>query len=137
MELIQWKPFDEIDRLLDDRRFLSLPRLGWDMAVDVFEEKGNVVAKMSLPGIEPNDIDIAVDEDTLTISGEREEEQEVDQKDYYSKEIRRGSFSRTVRLPKSVDSETTEADYKDGVLTVTMPVVKGKEGKKVKIAVNS
>lgn len=135
MELIQWKPFDEVDRLLSDRPLLSFPGLQWDLAVDVFEEKGNVVAKMSLPGIESKDLDIAVDEDMLTVSGKREEEKEVEKKDYYSKEIRRGSFSRSVRLPKLVDSAKAEAVYRDGVLTVTLPVVKGKETKGVKITI--
>ncbi|MDE1925185.1 MAG: Hsp20/alpha crystallin family protein [Patescibacteria group bacterium] len=134
MELIQWKPFDELERLFDGRPLLSFPRLN-DMAVDVFEENDNVVAKMSLPAVDANNLDITVDEDVLTISGERKEEKEIDKKDYYSKEIRRGSFSRSVRLPKLVNSAKAEADYKDGVLTVTMPIVKGKETKGVKIAV--
>jgi HSP20 family protein len=135
MELMQWKPFDEMDRLFEGRPLLSFPRAQWDLAADVFEERGTVVAKMSLPGIELEDLDITVDEDMLTISGERQEEEEVDQKDYYSKEIRRGSFSRSVRLPKLVDAAQAEARYENGVLTVAMPVVKGKETRGVKIAV--
>lgn len=135
MELIQWKPFDELENMFGSRPFLSVPGISWDAAVDVFEESGKVVAKMNLPGIEPKDLDITIDQNILTVSGERQEEREVDKKDYYSKEIRRGSFSRSVRLPKSVDSDKAEADYADGVLTVSVPVVKGKDAGGVKIMV--
>src|SRR3990167_7113367 len=98
MQIVKWEPFKEIDRFFDDRflSFPSMPKLGWDLAVDVYEEKGNVIAKMSLPGIKPEEIDISLGDDMITISGRREEEKEVDKKDYYSKEIRRGSFSRSV-----------------------------------------
>lgn len=136
MRIVKWDPFDtETDQFFGDRPFRRLAKFGWDLAVDVFEQDSNIVAKMSLPGIDPDTIDITIDDDMLTIAGERQEEEEVDKKDYYSKEIRRGSFSRTVGLPKAVDGESATADYKDGVLTVTMPTVEGEEGKGVKVAV--
>jgi HSP20 family protein len=111
------------------------PKLGWDLAADVYEEGKQVIAKMSLPGVKPEELDIAIDKDTLTVSGTREEEKEVDKKDFYSKEIRRGSFSRTIGLPKIVDADEAKADYKDGVLMVSMPIVKGQEKKAVKVQV--
>src|SRR3989344_6057475 len=117
MQIIKWQPFKEIDRFFDDRflqPFPSFPKLGFDLTVDVFEEKGNVIAKMSLPGIKPEEVEISLEDDTLTISGRREEEKEVDKKDYYSKEIRRGSFSRTVSLPKSVNAGKAEAKCING-----------------------
>lgn len=138
MQIIKWEPLREIDRLFDDHSFLSLPqfpRFGFDLAVDVFEEKNNIVAKMSLPGIKPEEVDISLEDDTLTISGRREEEKEIDNKDYYSKEIRRGSFSRSVSLPKSVDASKTEAKYTNGVLSVSMPVVAGAKAKAVKVEI--
>jgi HSP20 family protein len=138
MQLIKWEPFKDIDRFFDDRSLFSFPqfpRLGFDLAVDVYEEKGNVVAKMSLPGIKAEEVDVSVEDDMLTISGRREEEKEVDKKDYYSKEIRRGSFTRSVSLPKSVDTAKSEAKYEDGVLTVTMPAVAGAKEKSVKIKI--
>jgi HSP20 family protein len=136
MPPIKWEPFDEIEKLLGDRPYISMfPKLGWDLAVDVFEEGKRVVAKMSLPGIKSEELDIAIDKDILTVTGSREEEKETDKKDYYSKEIRRGSFSRSVSLPKFVDAEEASADYKDGVLTITMPVIKGQEKKAVKVHV--
>jgi HSP20 family protein len=125
-----------MERFFEDRPYISMfPKLGWDLAVDVYEEGKNVIAKMSLPGVKSEELDISIDKDTLTISGERSEEVETDKKDYYSKEIRRGSFSRTVTLPKIVDAEEAKAAYADGVLSVTMPIVKGQGKKAVKVEI--
>lgn len=134
-DLIQWKPFGEFDRFMDDSLFPSFPKLGLDLAIDLYEEKGNVIAKMNLPGINAKDLDIEIDGDLLTISGNREEEHETDEKDYYSKEIRRGSFTRSVSLPASVDAGKAEASYRDGVLSVTIPVIPGNKEKTVKVKV--
>lgn len=138
MQIVKWEPFKEIDRFFDDRfsqPFASFAKLGLDLAVDVYEEKGNVVTKMSLPGIKSEELDISLDGDVLTVSGRREEEKETDKKDYYSKEIRRGSFSRSVSLPKSVDATKAGAKYDDGVLIVTMPVVAGTKDKAIKVKI--
>ena len=101
MELIQWKPFNDLDRLVQDFPG-PLRKFGTDLSVDLYEEGGNLVAKMNLPGVEATDLEIIVDGDSLTISGDRFEEEETDEKDYYSKEIRRGSFSRMVPLPSQM-----------------------------------
>lgn len=105
------------------------------MAVDVFEEKDQVTVKMSLPAIKPNELNISVDGDLLSISGERQEEHEVDDKEYYSKEIRRGSFSRVVELPTAVDAANAEASYLDGLLYIALPKLPIQERKGVKISV--
>lgn len=137
MQLIKWEPFKEVERFFDDR--FSLPptfsRLGLDLAVDVYEEKDDVVAKMSLPGVNPEEIEISVEENILTISGKREEEKEIDKKNYYSKEIHRGAFSRSINLPKSVDSSKAEAKFENGELVVVMPIVAGAKEKVVKIKI--
>ena len=135
MSLIKWEPFSEFDRLFDERFFPSLPKLGWDLAVDVYEEKGNVIAEMSLPGIKSEDVDISIEDDTLTVSGRREEETETKDKNYYSKEIRRGSFSRTTTLPKAVEADSAKAKFEDGMLVVTMPAVEGANDKAVKVEI--
>lgn len=137
MSLIKWEPFSEIDRLVDERFFPSLPKLGWDLAVDVYEEKGNVIAKMSLPGIKPKEVDVSIEGDELTVSGRREEEKETKDKEYYSKEIRRGSFSRTTTLPTTVEADKATAQFEDGVLVVTMPAVADAKEKAVKVAVTT
>lgn len=140
MQFIKWEPLKEIDRFFDDRflqPFSALPKLGFDLAVDVYEEKNNVIAKMSLPGIKPEEINISIEDDTLSISGKREEEKEVDKKDYYSKEIRRGSFTRSVNLPKLVNAEKAEARYEHGELIVTMPAVASIKEKAVKVKIKT
>lgn len=135
MQIIKWEPFGEIDRFFEEFPVVSLPKFGWDMAIDLFEEKGNVIAKMNLPGIDPDKVNVSVDDDILRVSGSREEEKEEKDKHYYSKEIRRGSFERAVRLPKSVDRTKVDAEYKNGTLQITMPIAdKAKEtAVKVKI----
>ncbi len=136
MSLIKWEPFSEFDRLFDAQSFPSLPKIGWDLAVDIYEEKGNVIAKMSLPGIKPEEIDVSIEGDMLTVSGRREEEKEIKDKDYYSKEIRRGSFSRTSTLPKEVDASKAKAKFEDGILVISMPAIKGAKEKAVKVTIS-
>lgn len=138
MQIIKWQPLKEIDRFFDDRfvqPFSAFPKLGLDLAVDVYEEKNDVIAKMSLPGVKAEEVDISIEDDMLTISGRREEEKEVNKKDYYSKEIRRGSFTRSVSLPRSVDAGKAEAKYENGELVVTMPAVVGAKEKAVKVKI--
>lgn len=137
MPLIKYGPFVNLDRFLDDSFLAPSRRYGWDMAVDVFEEKDQVTVKMSLPGINPNDLNLSVDSDLLSVSGEREEEHEVDDKEYYSKEIRRGSFSRVVELPTAVDAAKAEAGYTDGLLCIALPKLPTQERKGIKISVKS
>ena len=125
MALIPWDQLADSDRLFDDRygRWLQpFSRLGWRMAIDVFEEGGDIVARATLPGVDPDVLDLSLEDGVLTISGTREEEKEIEKKDYYQKEISRGSFSRSVALPKLVDESRVKAEYKDGILTVTLPV---------------
>lgn len=139
MQILKWEPFKEIDQFFGDRflqPFSAFPKLGLDLAVDVYEEKNNVIAKVSLPGIKAEEVDISIEDDMLTISGRREEEKEVDKKNYYSKEIRRGSFVRSVSLPRSVDAQKAEAKYESGELIVTMPAVAGAKEKAVKVRIN-
>lgn len=132
--IIQWKPLGEFDRFLSDSSPL-FPKIGLDLAIDLYEEDGNVIARMSLPGVQPEELDISVENDLLSIIGRREEEEEVDRKEYYSKEIRRGSFARTVSLPKAVDAKHARASYHDGVLTVQLPVLEGSVEKAVQIPI--
>ncbi|HCR52622.1 TPA: hypothetical protein DIV48_03210 [Candidatus Kaiserbacteria bacterium] len=136
MPIIKWEPLSELDRLFEGRPYISMfPKLGWDLAIDLYEEDGTVVAKMNLPGVKSEELDIAIDEDSLSVSGSREEEEETEKKDYYSKEIRRGSFSRSVSLPKPVNASGAEAEYADGILTITMPILEGKQRETVRVRV--
>lgn len=138
MSLKIWEPLDDLNRYFDDTtlfRPISLSGFwkGGDMAVDLYEKDGNLVAKTSIPGIDIKDLNISIENRNLTISGKRNEEKEEKGKDYYSRQIKRGSFSHSINLPKFVDSDDVKAEYVDGILSVTMPIHKGQEKKTIKI----
>lgn len=126
MPLIHWKPFHDLERFFDEVHYNN------DLAVDVSENDSEVIVKMNIPGIDPDKVEIDVDDRHVHVSGSREEEQEVEDQHYYKKEIRRGSFERMVELPAAVERDKTEAEYENGVLTITfqkkekMPKVKKK-----------
>ena len=142
MNLIPWGSFGEISRLRDqvDRMFEDSlwPRRTWvsaqgNLLIDMYQTDDDVVVKTSLPGINPDEVDITVTGDTLTIKGEHKEEQETKEENYHYKERRFGSFSRTVDLPAVVKSDKADATFEDGVLTLTMPKSEETKPKQIKI----
>lgn len=135
MAIIKWDPFGDFERFFgEDFSPMPMPKIGWDLATDVYEEDNNVVAEMNIPGIDSQKIDISIKDGYLRVSGSREEEKEKKRKDYYSKEIRRGSFERVVKLPAEVDESKTKAEHKDGVLRIVMPKIsKEKPSRKIKV----
>lgn len=138
MSLIKWEPFDDFDRVFRELGMLPSTRsggLGFDMAVDVYEDGSDVVAEMNIPGLKADDINVEVEDTHLRIAGRREEVQEKKEKNHYAKEIRRGSFERLVPLPDAVEQEKVTAQYKDGVLKVRMPKRAPVPEKKVKVEV--
>lgn len=139
MSLIKWEPFDDFDRVFRD--LSSLPQLkmsnvAFDLAVDVYEDGDNLIAEMNLPGLKGDDIDIELEDNHLRISGKREEVQEKKEKSHYAKEIRRGTFERLISLPNAVNSEKVDAEYRDGVLKITMPKRQDSGNNKIKVRVN-
>ena len=90
----------------------------WAPALDVLERDGDLVIRAELPGVRPEDVDITLQENVLTISGERREEQEEQRGGYYVRERRRGTFSRSMTLPEGVDEDRIRARYENGVLEV-------------------
>lgn len=133
MALIKWEPFRDIDSFFSE--FPKVSSFGWDLAVDVYEKDNNVMATLSLPGMDPEKINLEVENNHLRISGSREEEKEEKNKHYYSKEIRRGSFERLVPLPCPVKKDKVTAEYKNGELKVTMPKMEMDKSGRVKIQV--
>jgi HSP20 family protein len=106
----------------------------WAPAVDIYETEHELVVKADLPDSKPEELDIRVENDILTIRGERKVEEKVDENNYLRMERTYGSFSRSFSLAKTVNSEAIKAEYKDGVLTLSIP--KREEAKPKQIKVN-
>jgi HSP20 family protein len=96
-------------------------RSHWNPAVDILEKDGNLVLRAELPGMTEKQIELKVEGDALILKGERKMESEDKKENYHRIESYHGSFTRTFRLPETVDTHKISADYKDGILTVTLP----------------
>ncbi len=101
--------------------------------IDMYQTKDNVIIKSTIAGVRPDDIDITVANDMVTIKGSRSREEKITQDDYFYQECYWGSFSRSVIVPVDIDSEEIEADLKDGILTVIIPKAAKAKTKKVKV----
>jgi len=136
MSLIKWAPFfpDFDDKEMGD----MLPavrgnRFGFTPAVDMYEDKDNIIVETQLVGIDSDKVDISIDNNILCIKGESEKKSEVDEKNYYRKEIRQGAFYRSIPLPTKVDDDKAEAVNEGGILKITIPKVTEKKSKSIKI----
>lgn len=96
-------------------------QFGFTPAVDMYEDKNNIIIETQLGGINPEKVDISIENNILSIKGESEKKSEIDEKNYYRKEIRRGSFYRSIPLPTKVDGEKASAINEDGILKITVP----------------
>jgi HSP20 family protein len=119
----------------DERRW---PWRGTQMsvpAVDLYEEKDQIIAKAELPGIEKDDIQVNITDHLLTIMGEKKKEEEIKEKAYYRAERSYGSFSRTVELPSEIQFDKARASFKNGVLEIRLPKSEEARKKEVKVKV--
>lgn len=112
MRPLQWErpPFSELAHME-----LKLPK------VDIIDREDEVVLKAEIPGVKKEDIEVSVDENTVTLRGKTSYEEKEEKGNYYRSEIRRGSFSRTIALPRDVDASKAKARFKDGILELTLP----------------
>ncbi len=101
--------------------------------IDMYQTKDNVIIKSTIAGVRPEDIDITVANDMVTIKGARRKDESVPQDDYFYQECYWGNFSRSVIIPVDIESEEIEADLKDGILTVIIPKAAKAKTKKVKV----
>ena len=152
MAIVRWEPFrdlvsiqDRMNRIFDEAfRGASRPgaeedwALGgsWAPPVDIFEHEGNLVLKAELPGIDPKQVDVRVENNVLTLQGERKFESEVKREHYHRVERAYGTFSRSFTLPNVVDTANIKAEFKDGLLRVTMPKREEAKPKQIQIQVN-
>lgn len=103
------------------------------LAVDLTEQENAFVMKVDIPGLEAKDLNIHVQGDTVTVSGERKEEKETKEKTFYKMERRQGAFSRSVTLPCSINADEVGAEYVSGVLTLTLPKTEKSRAKKIAV----
>lgn len=103
------------------------------LTIDMYQTKDNVVIKSTIAGVIPEDVDVTIANDMVTIRGERKRDFEASSEDYFYQECYWGSFSRSVVLPVDVDIENVEADLKDGILTVILPKAAKAKAKKIKV----
>ena len=122
-------------RNLPSIRNNAIQQRGFVPAVDVYETKTDVMVETSLAGINPKDVEVSVEKSVLTIQGESKKEREVEEKNYYCKEVRSGSFYRQVALPAQVIEDDVIAEFEDGVLKITCPKASPTEVKKVSVKV--
>jgi HSP20 family protein len=143
--LVRWEPFrdvislrEAVDQLFEES-FVQ-PGTGWlapagrnGLAVDMYETDDAVVVKSAIPGIETQDLDISVTGDTLTIQGETRADEEVAEENYIYRERRYGSFCRTLTIPVPVVTNRAEAEFENGVLTLTLPKAEEVKPKAIKV----
>ncbi len=132
MQLVKWNPiFDEEDD------FFNFPMLRPvnTPSLDIYQDQDNVYAKVALPGVEPENINVSIENDILTLESSTEKKSEIDEKNYYRKEIRYGSFRRNVQLPSHVQGDKAEAEYENGILKISIPKRKEEKTKKIEVKV--
>ncbi len=137
MSLLRYDPFAatrDLDRLFDEiTRQADRP---WIPRVDIFETEDQLSIRVEVPGMNPDDIDVTVEDSTLVISGRRAFESEDESKTFHRREIARGEFRRMIYLPDEYDTENISAEYHDGILEISLPKRPEVLPKKVKVQVN-
>ena len=144
MTMMRWEPFREMmslrnamDRLFEEgvvrpvRLWPELER--GELSLDMYQTANDLIIKAALPGVKPEEVDISITGDMLTIKGEHKVEQEAKQENYFYKERRYGTFSRSIIIPVQVKSEKADAVFENGVLTLTLPKAEAVKPKQIKV----
>lgn len=143
--LTRWDPFGDLghvrsmfDRLFEEGLPRPLARLSEEMGpgslgIDVFENGNELVVKAHVPGIDPKDVEISIEDDVLTIKGETRKEEEKKEDNYLRRELRYGAFQRSLRLPPTVDVEKASAQFENGELKLTLPKKAEAKARSIKI----
>lgn len=142
-------PFDEMERFFENQfptswmhplqwthpswSKLGAPFEGKMPNVDVIDREKEIVVKAELPGVDKKDLDISVTKNTVTIKGSTSHEEQEEKGNYYRSEISRGSYSRTLTLPSDVNEDKAKADFKDGILELTLPKVTAEKRRTIKV----
>ena len=145
--IARWEPFrgaaslqDQVNRLFSDvleRKSEESSLTAWAPSVDIYETEHELVVKADLPAVDPKDLDIRVENNILTIRGERKFEKNVNEENYLRMERAYGSFARSFTLANTVNSEAIKADYQNGVLTLSIPKREEAKPKQIKVNVST
>ena len=145
--VVRWEPFRDLVSLRDAMDLLFeesfVQPLGHPQAVadgsflpvDIYETEESLVVAAPVPGVKPEDVEISISGDTLTIKGETKSEEKLERENYIRQERRYGSFCRAVALPNGLDRDKAEAGFEDGVLKVTFPKSEAVKPKSIKVQV--
>lgn len=132
----------QVDRLLEDVfpkpaiRELAIPEWEWEPPVEMFETENEVVIRTALPNIDPKHVDITVTGDAITIKGETKHEEELKGRNYYRRELKYGTFVRTLPFLAEVKTAEAKASYRDGVLEVKVPKTERAKATSVKVKID-
>ena len=149
MTIMKWDPFrdlvtlqDRMNRLFDESvRGVrggdeAMSTTAWSPAVDIYENESEVVMKVEVPEVNQKDIDIRIENNTLTLTGERRMDKDLKRENFHRIERVYGSFSRSFTLPVTIDQEKIKAEYKDGILRLALPKREETKPKQIKVAVS-
>jgi len=141
MVLIRWQPYQEmttlrrqLDKMFDELANVNpKPQMTWKPAVELQDTEDSIILRAEIPGVEGKDLDIQVTREAVAISGEHHYEKKAEQNGHFRTEFRYGKFQRAIALPVAVQNDRVQAEFKDGILTLTLPKVAEARHKVVKV----
>jgi HSP20 family protein len=140
-KVVRWTPmnpvnlFNEFDRLFE-RPLARTAAQEWSIALDVAEKEDSYLVKATVPGINPDELEITLEDDVLSLKGEIKKEDDVEDAKYHVRERRYGAFSRSIRFPVAVDGDAVEATYSNGILSLHIPKAEAVKPKRITINAN-
>ncbi len=129
-----WEPWEEIDRFFNEP--VNMKKLDFAPAVNIYEKNDKVFIEAALTGINPENVEVSIENNVLILKGENRRESEVDDKNYYRHEVKMGSFYRAVNLPAKVEEDQAQANYQNGILKIEIPKREKNQAKKIEIKIN-
>lgn len=138
-KIVRWNRVDPLNIFDEFERVFNRPVMrsnDWTVALDVSETDDLYTVKASLPGVSPDDVELTLEDNVLTIKGEMKSDETVEEAKYHVRERRYGSFSRSIRFPVMVDSNGVGATYENGVLTLSVPKAEEVKPKRIEIKIN-
>ncbi|MCH7492922.1 Hsp20/alpha crystallin family protein [Patescibacteria group bacterium] len=139
MSIVRWRP--TWDALAIEKFFEDVPMThntpGFTPALDIYQDANNVFVETPLAGINPEKVEVTIENDILKIEGKSEHKSEVDEKNYYRREVRTGSFYREVAMPTNVQGDKAEAVFENGMLRITIPKTEAVKPKSIKVLIKN